>query len=189
MNLFELNANTGLPDIDPIVFEIKRFKQLVTRDKSKNKSTSKAELAFIWFYADYKSDFSAEPDEDKKIKEILNIVTLPNEWKLDSVVREAIAFYKHITTTPSTILLEQTKKTIKKLSNHLETIDFTATDKTGKLKYDMKKVVDTTTQIPKLIAVLREIEDKVKEEQDNLEKEIRGDKDLAVWEDGFEFKD
>ena len=74
MQLFELNADTGLPQFDPIIFELKPFKVLVDRDKTKDKSVAKAELAFVWFYKEYKSDFSSLISEDKKFEEITNIV-------------------------------------------------------------------------------------------------------------------
>lgn len=184
MKLFEYNQDTGLPQFDPIVYELKPFKKLITRDKTKNKVVSKAEIAFIWFYADHKSDFSSELNDEVKVKEILNVIELPVKWKLDKPVKDAISFYKDLTTTTSSILLEQTKKTIKKLSEFMENIDFNDEDNSGKPKYDMIKVVNTTNQIPKLIATLREIEQKVLEEQEEIEKQIRGDKELAVWEDG-----
>lgn len=186
MNLFEFNATTGLPQFDPLVFELKPFKSLVSKDKSKNKETSKAELAFIWFYADPRSDFFGLPNEDKKIAEILNIVDLPKGWKISSDIRKAIDFYAELTRTTTVILLEKMRKTINKLSDHLEDIDFSETDENGKLKYDMKKVIDTASQIPKLLTTLKEIEDRVKEEQTAIEKQIRGQKELAVWEDGVD---
>ena len=183
MNLFEFNDSTGLPDIDPIVLEMKPFKALVARDKSKGKIKAKTELAFIWFWCDYKSDFSGIADEEKKLREILNIVDLPKEWAIDNTIKDAITFYKNITKTTTIILLEQTRKTIDKLSTFLEKIDFEETVD-GKPKWDMKKIVDTTNQIPNLINTLKQLETKVKEEQDILDKKIRGDRELAVWEDG-----
>lgn len=186
MQLFEYNAETGLPQFDPIIFELKPFKVLVDRDKSKNKEVAKAELAFVWLWCDYKSDFSSIIEEDVKLKEILNIISLPDKWKLDNKVKDAINFYKELVKTVSTVLLEKTKKVVTKLSDFLEDIDFTKTDDNGRLVFDMKKVVDTTTQIPKLLATLKEIELRVMEEQSNLEKQIRGNKELAVWEDGID---
>ena len=79
------------------------------------------------------------------------------------------------------------KKTINKLSDFLEDIDFTLLDKNDKPVYDMKKVVDTATQVPKLLTTLKEIEDRVKEEQSVVEKKIRGDRQLSVHEDGIDF--
>lgn len=187
MQLFELNAETGLPQFDPIVFEMKPFQELIKRDKTKDKSVAKTELAFIWLYKDYKSDFSSIADETKKLKEIFRIVSLPKGWKIDSKIQAAIDFYEEITKTTSTVLLEKMKKTINKLSDFLETIDFTETDSNGKLKHDMKKVVDTTNQVPRLLATLKEIEERVKEEQSNIEKEIRGNKNIATYEDGIDF--
>lgn len=187
MTLFELNADTGLPQFDPIIFEMKPFKALVDRDKSKDKKIAKAEISFVWFYKDYKSDFSSITDEDKKLEEILSIISLPGNWKPDLKVQQAVEFYGKITKTPSTVLLEKMKKTINKLSDFLENIDFEALDKNGKPLYDMKKVVDTSTQIPKLLTTLKEIEDRVKDEQSNIEKEVRGNRKLAVYEDGIDF--
>lgn len=186
MNLFDYNIDTELPDIDPIIFEMRPFKKIYTRDKTKNKSIAKAEVAFIWFYCDYKSEFSSAIDESKKVSEISNILDLPKSWSIDKDIQSAIDFYKRMSSTPSTMLLDNAKKTIKRLSVFLETIKFDEVDSNGKLKFDMKKVVDTTNQIPKLISTLREIEEKVKEEQEQLTKEIRGGKDIEVWEDGID---
>lgn len=186
MNLFEFNANTGLPQFDPIVAEIKAFKNVVNKDKSKDKSTAKAEIAFIWFYSDPKSDFYGIPDDKIKVAEILNIVDLPKGWTISKEVAKAIEFYSKMIRTTTVILLEKMRKTINKLSDHLEEINFSETDDSGKLKYDMKKVVDTASQIPRLLTTLKEIEDRVKEEQTALEKKIRGKKELSVWEDGID---
>ena len=186
MRLFDYNSDTKMPDFDPIVYELGPFKKLVTKDKTKLKGVAKQELAFVWFYCDYKSDFSSEINEEKKVREIINVLDLPKTWKPTKPVMEAIDFYKEITRTPTVALLEQTKKTIAKLSDFLEIIDFTAVDNSGKPKYDMKKVVDTTTQIPKLIATLREIEAKVQEEQESIEKQIRGNKNIEALEDGID---
>ena len=181
MNLFELDDN-GTPIVAPIAYELRPFKKIIAEDRSINKSRAKAELAFVWFYCDYKSDFSSIIDENKKVSEITELLNLGAGWKITKRVTEAIDFYKEITVTPTVILLDQTKKTIHKLSEFLEGIDFNEEDNSGKPKYDMKKVVDTTTQIPKLIATLREIEAKVQEEQENIEKKIKGGKELEALE-------
>lgn len=185
MNLFEFNEETGLPDIDPIVSELKPFKKIFSRDRSKYKQKARAELAFVWFYTDYKSDFSTELNEEKKVSEIVSLLSLSDDWIIDKTISNAIKFYKDITKTPSTVLLNQTKRTINKLSDFLETMDFTEVDSSGKLKYDMKKIIDTTNQIPQLIVTLREIEMKVKEEQETLNKKIKGGKILEALEDGI----
>lgn len=187
MQLFEINSETGLPQFDPIVFELKPLKVLIDRDKTKNKDIAKAELAFIWLYADPKSDYFGVPNEEKKLAEIIQILNLPKDWKFDAKIKAAIEFYQEITKTTTTNLLEKMKKTINKLSDFLEDIDFTLLDKNDKPIYDMKKVVDTATQIPKLLTTLKDIEDRVKEEQSVVEKKIRGDRQLSVHEDGIDF--
>lgn len=182
MKLFELNADTGLPQFDPIVFELGPFRDLIAKDKSKNKTIAKTELAFIWFYADPQSEFYGIAE----IEEIKKILDLPKSWTISEELSKAIEFYKGFIATTATKLLEKMKMTIDKLSDHLGDINFETKDENGRLVYDMKKVVDTASQIPKLLASLREIEIRVKEEQEELEKEVRGKKQLAAWEDGIE---
>ena len=185
MNLFEIN-DTGEPILSPISYELKAIKKLITRDKDKNKKKAKAEIAFIWFYTDYKSDFSSIVDEKRKLSEIKTILGLSDSWKPDKAVKDAIEFYKEITKTPATLLLNNTKRMVERLSIFTDSIDFAELDGQGKLKYDMKKVIDSTNQVPKLLATLKEIETRVKEEQEEIEQGIRGDKELAVWEDGID---
>lgn len=184
MQLFEFNEETGLPEFDPIVFELAPIRHIAKRDRSKYKEQAKKEIAYIWFFADYKSDFFGEPNEDKKVKEIKALLDFDEKWKPDKKIKEAIEFYRELTRTPTTILLEQTRASIVKLSEFLDSIDYKATDNRGQPIYDIVKVVQTTNQIPKLLSTLKQIEEKVKEEQDQLEKTIRGDKEIATWEDG-----
>ena len=185
MNLFEL-TNEGDPILSPIAYEIEPIKKLISKDKSKDKKKAKQEIAFIWFYSDYKSDFSAISDENKKLSEIKRILGLPDNWKQSKELKEAIEFYREITKTTATKLLENTKRMLEKLSKFTDDIDFTEVDNSGKLKYDMTKIITSTNQIPKLLVTLKEIENRVKEEQETIEKGIVGNKELEVWEEGFD---
>lgn len=79
--------------ISPEALVLKPFKQIWDRDKSKNKEKAIQELGFIYFFCDIRSDYQYivnEADRELAIKEGEG---LPQSWKPDVKVKEAIEFY------------------------------------------------------------------------------------------------
>lgn len=185
MNLFELK-NWKL-QIQPEAYALEPFKKIITRDKSKDKSIGIKELAYVFYMADYRSDFASIVDDSERKKEVCTSVGLKSDWKPDKVVEEAIIFYKNMSKTESLILLEDSKKSIGKLSSYIRNINFDdidVNDKTGdvKPKHDIKKYVDTMKQIPAVIEALKSLEDAVKKEQD-VDKGLRGGRRKGLYTD------
>ena len=81
MNLFEMN--NGVLRIQPEAYALIPFKLLWDRDKSKDKNTALSELAYVYYMADYTSDFADIVDLEDRDKEVRkNCIRLTN-WNTD----------------------------------------------------------------------------------------------------------
>ena len=186
MRLFELNDNNEVI-IEPQAFLIAPFKTIHDRDKSPKKNISKKEIAFVWFFSDFKSDFNILEDEAIKIKEIKDALELPATWQPDNLIREAIDYYNRYSKTEATILLEKARNAVRKISTYLEDVDLTKIDKSGKLLHNPKIIADLIKVVPTLAESLIQAEQKVKEELDRLGGDMKGNKEKSTYDDGFEF--
>lgn len=184
MNLFEMN-NYKL-QIQPEAYSIFPFKKIWDRDKSKDKKIALEELAYVYFMADFTSDFADILNPEEKHKEVMRSVISDPNWKPDESIIEAVKFYVERQRTIALTLLEDAKHGISKLSSYLRDINFndTETDKSGEVKpkHDIKKFADTIRQIPAIIGALKELEDTVKKERE-AEKGLRGGKQKGMYAD------
>ena len=69
------------------------FKAILKRDKNRNKELAFKEMLFIYFYVDIKSDYMYITDNSVRLQEIKKDIKLPDDWKIDSIIQEAIDFY------------------------------------------------------------------------------------------------
>lgn len=184
MILFEIKDYSFT--FSPQALALKPFKVLWERDRFKDKSTATAELAFIYYFADGRSDFNNILDKEKRTTEILNqIGGLPENWKIDNEIEEAIEFYKERTKTISSILLEDAEHAAHTLSNFMRTIDLHEKDDKGKYVNDAKSIADTLAKIPKVIDSLQETAKKVKKELEE-KGNARGSISKGIFEDGMD---
>lgn len=186
MRLFEINENNEVI-VEPQTWLLKPFKAIYDRDKSKDKFIAKKEIAYIWFFTDYKSDFNILDDDEAKYKEIKAALELPDTWKADKIILTAISYYADYSKTEASILLEKARKAVRKISTYLEDLDLTATDKSGKMVHNPKIIADLIRIVPTLAESLIEAEKKVQEELDELGGAMKGSKEKSTYDDGFDF--
>lgn len=180
MNLFILNPKTYDIDIDPMVVMLMPFKELVDRDKSKDKSKAKRELAFIWFYADIKSDYQYITNEKERAHEIIKDLKLGSKWAIDAKIKVAISFYIERSSTIKSSVYAATCKSVADINEYLS---------------DTKKHLEDGVDISKIIAalkaaptIMKNINDAYKElvrEQKETEGRSKGSKDFGMFEDGI----
>lgn len=162
-------------EIEPEALLLAPFSSLWDRDKSKDKTRAKAELAYVWFMHDVKSDFLSIPDEQERSKEIIAVLELPDNWKPDSKVKAAQEFYEKASETLAHRLLRDSRAGAEKVSQLLRDHNFADTD--------MKKVVETIRLLPSLIEAINRIEETVLKEQEMHTH--RGSQERAIFEDGL----
>ena len=73
-------------------FALKVFRQIWNRDRSVNKDKAIMELGYIYFMVDPRSDYQYLVDEDERSKAIIEGEGLPNGWKPDKAITEAMKF-------------------------------------------------------------------------------------------------
>src|SRR3990167_1755919 len=164
---------------------LKPFRTLWDRDKSKGKVLANAELAIVYFYSDFKSDFYDMLDEAEKLEQIKSyVVGLPKDWEPDEVFNEAVKFYKERSQTLSTKLLDSARKGVDKISKYLENVDLDKVDKQGKLLFNAKQFSDTIKGAGDMTESLNKLEQQVKKELTEKKNSI-GQKTMNVFENGI----
>lgn len=165
-------------------FGLKVFRQIWNRDRSVNKDKAIMELSYIYFMIDPRSDYQYIVDEDERSKAIIEGEGLPENWKPDKVVIEAMQFYSSIKST-SALLLEDTRVAIDKVRRFLKTVDLEALDEKGKPIYTINSITSTIKMIPQLIKDLDDAEKAIKADMQNAIGKVRGQKEKSLLEDGI----
>jgi len=177
MNLFILNRDTYEVDIDPTLTLINPFKKIIDRDKTLLKKKAKAELAYIYFMCDYKSDFITILDEEIKKQEIIaSIEGLDSTWKEDKVIKQACEFYIKRRETLASIALDTQTKIVHKLLAKIETF---ADDDDAAV---VQKATAMAEKIKNLITQINDLEKVVKGQQELIARH-RGSQEKGMMED------
>lgn len=166
-------------------FTLKPFRDIWKRDKTKNKERALMELGFIYHYSDPRSDYNKQlVDPEERMVAIKEGEGLPNDWKPDKLMKDAIAFYESFKPM-SALLLEDTRVAVDKLRKLLRDIDLTEVDDKGKPKYTLNTITATIKQVPTLAKDLREAEDTLNSEIKEMGR-IKGQKEKALMEDSLD---
>jgi len=161
------------------------FKKLWDRDKSKHKERALAEMAYIYFMEDFKSDFSDIVDEKSREAEVLDSIDLPASWKEDVVVSEAREFYRKRSEEITPLLfLRDVKIAIDRMRAQLREVDFLAIDKNGKPKYDIEKFARVIEKSAGMLENLNKLEQMIKKEIQSKKDRV-GSKIKATFEEGI----
>jgi len=184
MRIFDLVNNQLV--ISEEVYVLTPFKKLWDRDKTKLKERALAELGFIYFMEDYKSDFSDIVNETDRFIEVVGVLDLPKDWVEDQVVKDAREFYrKRSEEITPLLLLRDSKVVIDKMREYFREVDFLALDDKGRPKYDIDKLARVVERSASILENLSKLELMVKKEVQSKKDRI-GSKLKATFEDGME---
>lgn len=162
--------------IEPELLVLKPFKQIWTRDRTINKDRALAEIAFIYFMADPRSDYQYLVDEKERMEAIKEGEGLPPKWQPDKIVTEAMDFYMSFKPI-SALLLEDTRFMVDKYRKRLKAQEFDDLE----IK-DLKEVGALIKQIPPLVKDLDEAEKALNSEMKSSGK-MRGSGEKTIFED------
>lgn len=165
-------------------FALKPFRMIWNRDRSASKEKAIMELGYIYFMTDPRSDYQYLVDEEERSKAIKEGEGLPDNWKPDKTVQEAIEFYGKFKPTAA-LLLEDTRYAVDKLRKLLRDIDLTKVDDKGKPIYTLNTVTATIKQVPLLAKDLDEAEKALASEMRNQGK-MRGQGEKTIFEDSLD---
>lgn len=117
--MFDLIDN--VVSVSASTLNIPEFKDIWKRDKGRAKLDAHAELSFIFYMCDYKSEYRNYPELQriKKIREAFIDDRLGVKWKPDAKISKAMEIYKEMQETPSLRFLNSVTLTLDKLSDYL----------------------------------------------------------------------
>lgn len=165
-------------------FALKVFRQIWNRDRSVTKDKAIMELGYVYFMIDPRSDYQYLVDEEERSKAIIEGEGLPNNWKPDKVVTEAMQFYSRFKPTAA-LLLEDTRVAVEKLRKLLRDINLQDTDDKGRPLYTLNTITATIKQVPSLAKDLDEAERALSSEMRN-EGKMRGQGEKTIFEDNLD---
>lgn len=167
--------------VAPEAIMLAPFKALYDRDKRKDKSLAKQELAFIYFMGDPRSDYQYINDREVRETEVIKGLGMPEGWTPDEAVKRALAFYESFKPV-SAGLLEDTRFAVDKLRKMLREINLDERDEKGKPVYTLNVITQTIKQIPSLVKDLDEAERTLSRDI-VAEAKARGSQNKSLFED------
>ena len=162
--------------IAPEALTLKPFKKLWNRDKSKDKEKAMMELSFLYFYCDPRSDYQYIIDDDIRMDAVKEGQGLPEDWKPDATVREAITFYRSFDTT-SAVLLRAASEAVDKIQKLIKDLE---PDDTKSLK----EFLMALKLIPEVASMIQDAEKALNEEQEFGE--AKGAMEKTLFDDGLD---
>lgn len=186
------------PVFNPEVRMIAVFRKIIERDKGKKseremfevgdndgrlKRIATKELAFIYFYCDPRSSFvESYTDEDIREEKVKTILELPDKWKKDSLIDEAIKFYlTEIQNDFDYMYLNAGINAAEKTRKYLEGVDYGLRDNKGNLLYKPIEVAKTIKESGGIIESLKLLREKVFKKA-SLTVTPRGGGELGMFE-------
>lgn len=128
--------------------------------------------------ADPRSDYQYIVSEEERAKAIVEAEGLPEGWKPDKLVLEAMEFYASFKPA-SALLLEDTRFMVDKFRKKVRSIDF---EELG--VKELKEVGALIKQIPALVKDLDEAE-KALASEIRAQGKMRGQGEKTIFEDGL----
>jgi len=167
--------------IDPVAYTLTAFKAVM--DKYEDKQYAIAEMAYIYFYTDWASDYVNIVDLKERKKRILSEVFIDksSKLKIDKITDAAIAFYNERQKTLAYELYEDAKYAINKIREYLRSVDLLALDNNGKPIYDVIKLTKTIESATTLITKMAELEEAIKADKHGSNK-LKGIDEIGLFE-------
>ena len=162
--------------VAPEALTLKPFKKLWTRDKTKDKEKALMELSFLYFYCDPRSDYQYIIDDEIRMDAVKEGQGLPEDWKPDAAIKEAITFYRSFDTT-SAVLLRAASEAVDKIQKLIKDLE---PDDTKSLK----EYLMALKLIPEVASMIQDAEKALNEEQEFGE--AKGAMEKTLFDDGLD---
>ena len=165
------------------------FNKLLKRDKTKNKTTVHKELMFIWSFADIKSDFLYLTNAEEREVAIKKAVGLPEKWKKDKDIDEAIEFYKSHSATIIRSLYEGAAQSASDITEYLKKTKalLEERDDRGKPVYTLNSITASIKSVPVIMRDLKSAYKEVIKEEKDLDNRSKGSREFNTFEEGLDF--
>ena len=162
------------------------FKAILDRDKTVGKTVAHAEMLFIYYFCDIKSDYTAMPEAERIIELKKDIDGLPDDWEYDDIIKAGVEVYSKFETLIER-LYRQSYKSATDIGDYLENTKalLEERDANGKPVTDIAKITTANGRMPKLMADLKAAYKEVIKEQEDNENKKKGSQSFNTFENGF----
>ena len=162
------------------------FKKILKRDKSRDKDRALKEMLFIYYYSDIKSDYLII-DSKFRIEEIKKDIGLPEDWRIDSVLQEAIDFYEERSLTVVGKLYKNALVAANDISDYLTKTKelLEERDDKGKPVTTLTTIVGGISKIKTVMQDLKAAEKELIKERIETEGKMKGQQAMGMFESGL----
>ena len=187
MKLFEIKEFTL--SVTDEAWGIIYFKNILKRDKNRTKETAFKEMLFIYYYTDIRSDYVYIIDNKERCKEIIKDIGLPADWKIDSVITDAINYYNSMSLSPIAKLYKSSLKAADDISKYLESTDELLKERTvnGSVVNTLATITASLKSVPVIMKDLKAAYKEVLVEQKEMEGRTKGSRTMSYFEDGLDY--
>lgn len=165
-------------EIEPRMLFIPEFKKIFERDRSKTKSKSQKEFAFIYFMADYKSEYNIYGIE--KPVAVKRDIMGNEDYEPDEDILSAIEKYEMLQETTSMRYLKSVRETVNSLMKFYNELRYKS-NSTNVTDYDPGPVTKALKDVELIVEKIEKWEKKVRSEEDSMS--IRGGGELNIFEE------
>ncbi|MHA1966567.1 MAG: hypothetical protein ACW964_02070 [Candidatus Hodarchaeales archaeon] len=166
----------GNPTIEPKMLFVPEFRKIWDRDKTANKKKASKELAFIYFTADFRSEYNSYGFEKEEL--IAEDIMGDPKYKADDLVLEAIARYETMQETYSMRYLKSTHKSADSLMQYYEDHSYKGK---GDKNFSPDKLTKALKEVEAIMVKIEKWDKKVQAEEENMQ--IRGGGKVGMFED------
>ena len=187
MNGFTLRD--GILTVDDNLWGLEKFKKILKRDKSRNKDLALKEMLFIYYYTDIKSDYLII-DIKLRTNEIIKDIQLPDNWKIDSIMEDAINFYEERSLTVIGKLYKNALLAANDISEYLTKTKelLEERDERGKPVTTLTTIVGGISKIKVVMQDLKAAEKELIKEKIETEGRMKGQQAMGLFEAGIKFE-
>ena len=187
MNGFTLRD--GVLTVDDNLWGLSSFKKILKRDKSRNKDLALKEMLFVYYYTDIKSNYLIISDLKNRIKEIKHDVDLPEDWKLDDIIQEAIDFYEKRSLTVIGKLYKDALTSVHEMSEYIRSTKKLLEERSnnGGTVTTLPMITSAQEKLPRIMQNLKIAEKEVLKERTEMEGKMKGKQSMGMFEEGLNF--
>ena len=173
--------------VEDNMWGLEKFKKILKRDKSRDKDRALKEMLFIYYYCDIKSDYLII-DSKFRIEEIKKDIGLPEDWKIDSVIQEAIDFYEERSLTVVGKLYKNALAAANDISEYLTKTKelLEERDERGKPVTTLTTIVGGISKIKVVMQDLKAAEKELIKEKIETEGRMKGQQAFGLFENGLD---
>lgn len=176
----------GVLTVDDNLWGLEPFKKILKRDKSRNKDLALKEMLFIYYYTDIKSDYLII-DIKLRTNEIIKDIQLPDNWKIDTIMQDAINFYEERSLTVVGKLYKNALLAANDISEYLTKTKelLEERDGNGKPVTTLTTIVGGISKIKVVMQDLKAAEKELIKERIETEGKMKGKQSFGLFENGL----